>query len=92
MAPAFHSMMENFDSKKATLKYDRAKFETESRTVLPLLITNEKFAYVTFTHKQNNETFRTGKGKYFTLGRCSKRSRIKETYIYVSRLIEPIYR
>ena len=45
MAPAFHSMMENFDSKKATLKYDRAKFETESRTVLPLLITNEKFAY-----------------------------------------------
>ena len=47
---------------------------------------------VTFTHKQNNETFRTGKGKYFTLGRCSKRSRIKETYIYVSRLIEPIYR
>ena len=45
MAPAFHSMMENFDSKKATLKYDQAKFETESRTVLPLLITNERFAY-----------------------------------------------
>ena len=37
---------------------------------------------VTFTHKQNNETFRTDKGNYFTLGRCSKRSRIKETYMY----------
>ena len=30
---------------QATLKYDRAKFETESRTVLPLLITKEKIAY-----------------------------------------------
>ena len=37
---------------------------------------------VTSNHKQNNETSRTGKGKYFTRGRCSKRSRIKETYMY----------
>ena len=58
---------------QSTLKYDRGKvsIETESRTLLPLLITYENLRMsettVTLTHKQNNETSRTGKGKYVTL-------------------------
>ena len=95
MAPAFHSMMENFYSKNLpfTSKYDRAKvsIETESRTLLPLLISYENLHMsentVTLTHKQNNETSRTGKGKYFTLGRCS---RIRETYMYQSWMYVPM--
>ena len=61
---------------QSTLKYDRGKvsIETESRTLLPLLITYENLhmseTTVTLTHKQNSETFSIGKGKYFTLGRC----------------------
>ena len=60
--------------------------ETESRTLLPLLITYENLhmseTTVTLTHKENNEMSMTGKGKYVTLGRCLKSSRIRETRMY----------
>ena len=56
------------------LRSGKVSIETESRTLLPLLITYENLhmseTTVTLTHKQNNETSRTGKGKYVTLGRC----------------------
>lgn len=79
---------------QSTSKYDRAKvsIETESRPLLSQLISYENLHMsentVTLTLKENNETSRTGKGKYFTLGRCS---RIRETYMYQSLLNEQIY-
>ena len=79
---------------QSTSKYDRAKvsIETESRPLLSQLISYENLHMsentVTLTLKENNETSRTGKGKYFTLGRCSW---IRETYMYQSLLNEQIY-
>ena len=74
---------------QSTSKYDRAKvsIETESRPLLSQLISYENLHIsentVTLTHKQNNE----GKGKHFTLGRCS---RIRETYMYQSWMYVPM--